>query len=54
MKGTDELIGAGEKALIQAGWLEIDQEVVLLAGRSPMRGATNMMKVEIINGRSDT
>jgi pyruvate kinase len=53
IKGTDELIGAGERALMDAGWLDADIEVVLLAGRSPMRGATNMMKVEIVNGQSD-
>ena len=53
IKGTDELIAAGERALIDAGWLLPGQEVVLLAGRSPMRGATNMMKVEVINGMAD-
>ena len=53
IKGTDELIGAGERALIESGWLKPGQEVVLLAGRSPMRGATNMMKVEVINGMAD-
>ena len=53
IKGTDELIAAGERALIDAGWLLPGQEVVLLAGRSPMRGATNMMKVEVMNGMAD-
>jgi pyruvate kinase len=52
--GTDELIAAGERALMQAGWIDPGAEVVLLAGQSPMRGATNMMKVEIINGHADT
>jgi pyruvate kinase len=49
--GTDDLIAAGERALLEAGWVTHGEEVVLLAGRVPMRGATNMMKVEIIDGR---
>jgi pyruvate kinase len=51
IEGTDELIAAGEKALIDAGFVQPGAEVVLLAGRAPMRGATNMMKVEVVDGR---
>jgi pyruvate kinase len=49
---TDDLIAAGERALLMAGYLKEGDEVVILAGRAPMRGATNMMKVEVIDGRS--
>jgi pyruvate kinase len=45
---TDEMIAAGEKALINAGYLEAGTEVVVLAGNSPMRGATNLMKIETL------
>ena len=50
IRGTDELISAGERALLDAGWLDLGEEVVLLAGRVPMRGATNMMKIEVLDG----
>ena len=50
IRGTDDLIAAGEQALLETGWLEHGEEVVLLAGRAPMRGATNMMKIEILDG----
>ena len=47
---TDEMIAAGEQALLQAGLIEPGTEVVVLAGNSPMRGATNLMKVEVLEG----
>jgi pyruvate kinase len=53
ISGTDELIAAGERALMKSGLLPAGTEVVVLAGHVPMRGATNMMKVEIIDGRSN-
>ncbi len=49
---TDELIAAGERAILDAGLLPPGEEVVVLAGRAPMRGATNMMKVERLDGVS--
>ena len=52
IRGTDDLIAAGERALLETGWLAEGEEVVVLAGRVPMRGATNMMKIEILDGRS--
>jgi pyruvate kinase len=48
---TDEMIAAGERALIDAGWLPAGSEVVVLAGNTPMRGATNLMKIEVLDGK---
>lgn len=42
---TDELVSVGEQALIHAGHLRRGDEVVILAGRAPRRGATNLMKI---------
>ena len=50
-KTTDEMIAAGERALIDAGWLPAGSEVVVLAGNTPMRGATNLMKIEVLDGK---
>jgi len=50
---TDEMIAAGESALIDSGLLQVGSEVVVLAGNTPMRGATNLMKIETLDGRSD-
>ena len=52
--GTDELIAAGERELLERGHLPEGQEVVVLAGQQPMRGSTNMMKVEVLDGHSRT
>lgn len=49
---TDEMIAAGEAALIKSGHLEAGTEVVVLAGNTPMRGATNLMKIEVLNGKT--
>lgn len=50
---TDEMIAAGESALIDSGLLQAGSEVVVLAGNTPMRGATNLMKIETLDGNSD-
>jgi pyruvate kinase len=42
---TDELIALGEQILLERGLVSRGQEVVALAGNTPMRGATNTMKV---------
>ena len=45
VQSTDELIAIGEKVLLERGLLEPGQEVVVLAGSTPMKGATNTLKV---------
>jgi pyruvate kinase len=45
VKSTDELLLSGEKVLLEKGLVQPGQEVVVLAGTSPMRGATNLMKI---------
>lgn len=42
---TDELIALGEQILLEKGLLEPGQEVVVLAGTSPMKGTTNTMRI---------
>jgi pyruvate kinase len=42
---TDELINIGEGILLDRGLVEKGQEVVVLAGHTPMKGATNTMKI---------
>jgi pyruvate kinase len=42
---TDELINHGERVLMDAGHLKKGDQVVVLAGTSPMKGATNLMKI---------
>lgn len=42
---TDELIAIGEEILLEAKLVQKGQEIVVLAGNTPMKGATNTMKV---------
>ena len=42
---TDELIALGELVLLERSLIHRGQEVVVLAGNTPMKGATNTMKV---------
>lgn len=42
---TDDLIAIGEERLLALGHVQRGQEVVVLAGNTPMKGATNTMKV---------
>jgi pyruvate kinase len=45
VESTDELIALGEQILLDRDLIARGQEVVALAGNTPMRGATNTMKV---------
>ena len=49
LQSTDELIIATEKALIQHGYLKKGDEFVILGGTAPLKGASNLMKIEVIN-----
>ena len=42
---TDELLLLGEQILLSKGLVQKGQEIVALAGNTPMKGATNTMKV---------
>ena len=42
---TDDLIAIGEERLLTLGHVQRGQEVVVLAGNTPMKGATNTLKV---------
>ncbi len=48
---TDELISLGEQVLLDAGLVQRGQEVVALAGNTPMKGATNTMRVYTVGTR---
>jgi len=52
VKSTEELIEHGEKLLLEQGFVEPGQKVVVIAGSSPMKGATNIMKI-LIAGESN-
>lgn len=49
---TDELIAFTEEKLMENGLLKRGDEVIILGGNAPMRGASNLMKIEIIDGTS--
>ena len=49
MESTEELINATEEALKKSGYLSSGDEVVILGGTAPIRGAANLMKIEIID-----
>ena len=44
---TDELITVGEQCLIHRGMVRRGEEIVILAGRAPRQGATNLMKIHL-------
>ena len=50
---TEELIIQTERALIEQGICKRGDEVVILGGNAPLRGASNLMKIEIINEKMD-
>ncbi|HNC96528.1 MAG TPA: pyruvate kinase alpha/beta domain-containing protein, partial [Myxococcota bacterium] len=42
---TDELLSLGERILLDKSMVQRGQEVVALGGNTPMKGATNTMRV---------
>ncbi len=48
VRTTDGMITVGEKALMEGGYLNRGDEVVLLAGSALARGATDMMKIHTL------
>ncbi len=45
VESTDDLIHVGERTLLERGLIHRNEEIVILAGRAPRRGATNLMKI---------
>ncbi len=45
---TDEMIDLGERILREKGLVEKGDTIVIVAGKTPVKGATNMLKVERI------
>ncbi len=45
---TDQMIEIGEKILKDKGLVRKDETIVIVAGKTPAKGATNMLKVERI------
>jgi pyruvate kinase len=48
---TEELIIETQLALLEQGLVQRGDEVVILGGNAPLRGASNLMKIEIIDGK---
>ena len=45
VQNTDEMVATGEAALFSGGHIHSGDEIVLLAGRAPRSGATNVLKI---------
>jgi pyruvate kinase len=50
VKTMDEMIEVGEQTLIQGGHVRRGEEIVILAGKAPRQGATNLMKIHLAGG----
>jgi len=50
IESTEELVIETQNALMAQGLLHRGDEVVILGGNAPLRGASNLMKIEIIDG----
>jgi pyruvate kinase len=50
VRSVDDLIAAGERVLQQKGLVKPGEELVIVAGSSPMRGATNLLKIDRVGG----
>jgi pyruvate kinase len=45
VRTTDDLIATGEQVLLQRGLVQKGEEMVIVTGETPLKGATNMMKI---------
>lgn len=48
VRSTDDLIAAGDQVLLDAGHVQLGDDVLVLAGRSPMRAAMRLLKLRRI------
>jgi len=46
VRSTDDLVVAGEQVLLERGFLRRGQDYLVLAGRSPMRAAMHLLKLQ--------
>ena len=51
IESTEELVIETQNVLMEQGLLQRGDEVVILGGNAPLRGASNLMKIEIIDGQ---
>ena len=54
VRSTDQLLALGENVLMDKGHLAAGDEVVMLAGRSPLKGAENLLKILTIGEKENT
>jgi len=45
VESVDDVLTAGERALLDQGHVEEGQEIVFLAGRSPLKGVTHLLRI---------
>ena len=48
VRTTDDLIATGEQLLVQRGYLRKGDEIVIVTGETPLKGATHMMKIATV------
>lgn len=48
---TDDMIRVGEEALFKGGHIEPGEEIVIVAGRAPQEGTTNVLKIHRAGAR---
>ena len=53
VRSTDQLLTLGEDVLLNSGHLVPGDEVVMLAGRSPLKGAENLLKILTIGEKAE-
>ncbi|MGR3311222.1 MAG: pyruvate kinase [Candidatus Brocadiales bacterium] len=51
-KNTDEMISIGERIILEKKLLKRGDVIIIIAGSTPMRGATNMMKLHKLGSAS--
>jgi pyruvate kinase len=50
VRSTDQLLALGEEVLLENGHLKVGDEVIMLVGQSPLKGAENLLKILTVGG----